>query len=71
MSLAFVNGAKGNPEKQKWIEKTGAYMYYSLVLADFDPKRARVIYDSPAHHIAQAYVSKMAYEHIEPSKGKK
>lgn len=70
MSLAFINGAKGNPDKQKWIETIGAYMYYSLILAAFDPVQARQIHDSPAHHIAQAYVTKMAYEYVEPQKNK-
>lgn len=68
MSMAFVSGGKQDPNKQKWIEKVGAYYYYCLVLANFDPNRADAIFDNPADVIAQAWVSKVAYEHIEIKK---
>jgi len=35
-----------------------------LILAGFDPVRADAIFDSPALTIAEAYVSKMAYDYI-------
>jgi hypothetical protein len=43
----------------------GAYYYYSLILADFNPVTADKIFDNPAHVIAEAFVSKMVYEYIE------
>jgi hypothetical protein len=58
--------AKRNLEKEKWIEGVGVWWYYSLVLAQFDPIRASVIFDNPAHVIAEAFVSMMAYNHVEP-----
>jgi hypothetical protein len=48
------------------VRKVGAYWYYSLILANFDPTQALVVFDNPAHVIAEAWVSKMAYEFVEP-----
>ena len=45
-----------------WVQTVGAYRYYSLVLAGFDPIRADAIYDTTADVIALAFVSKMAFE---------
>lgn len=68
MSLAFIHGAKSNPNKSKWIEIIGQYKYYCYILAEFDPNRAEQIYDNPADEIAKAYVTKMAYEYQDPIK---
>lgn len=40
----------------------GEYYYFSLILGGFNPVIAEQIFDNPAHVIAEAYVSKMAYE---------
>jgi hypothetical protein len=37
-----------------------------LILAGFDPVKADAIFDQPAQTIAEAFVSKMAYEYTEP-----
>lgn len=58
--------SKRNPPKEKWIDSVGVWWYYSLVLAGFDPIRASVIFDNPAHVIAEAFVSMMAYNYVEP-----
>jgi len=50
------------------VESVGAYYYYSLVLACFDPVKAKAIFDQEAHEIAEAFVSKMAYEYVEPDR---
>jgi len=62
------NSAQADGNKQRWIEQIGVYYYYSLILSAFDPVRADAIFDLPAHRIAEAYVSKMAYEFIKPQK---
>jgi hypothetical protein len=41
------------------------YYYYSLILANFNPITAEEIFDNQADVIAEAFVSKMAYEHME------
>ena len=51
--------------KKKWIKTVGAYYYYSLILANFNPIIANEIFDNQAHVIAEAFISKMAYEHVE------
>jgi hypothetical protein len=62
MSTAFMGKkAKRNEAKEKWIEKVGTYWYFSLVLAGFDPVKADQIFDNPAHVIAEAFVSMMAF----------
>lgn len=60
-SLAFIKSGKGNAAKQRWIEEVGVYYYYCLVLSDFNPVVADQIFDSPAHVIAEAFVSKIVY----------
>jgi hypothetical protein len=65
MSMAFVKGGKSDPNKQKWIETVGTYYYYCLILSNFNPNVAEQIFDNPAHIIAQSWVSKVAYEHVE------
>ena len=57
MSVAFMpKGSKKNPNKAKLIEEVGEYYYHSLVLANFDPVRAKTIFDNPAHEIAKSIV---------------
>lgn len=56
-------GAKPDGTKKKWIESVGTYRYYALILANFDPARADVIFDNPAHEIAEAFVSMLCYNH--------
>jgi len=68
MALAFSKGGKSDPNKQKWIETVGAYYYYCLILADFNPNVANEIFNNEAHVIAQAWVSKVSYEHVEVNK---
>lgn len=64
-SMAFMpKGAKKDINRQKWIEQVGAYYYHSLCLANFNPSSALVIFDNPAHVIAEAVVSQMAYNYI-------
>jgi|AntRauTorcE11897_2_1112592.scaffolds.fasta_scaffold22595_2 hypothetical protein len=48
--------------KQQWIENTGTYHYYALILANFNPNSALDILDNPADVIAQAYVSMKCYD---------
>jgi hypothetical protein len=50
-----------------WAERVGVYWYYSLILGNFNPTFAKEIYDNPAHVIAEAFVSQMAYNFM-PSK---
>ena len=64
-SLAFTGKSHSNQNKKAWIQDIGVYWYYSLALAEFDPCRALVIFDNPAHVIAEAWVTKMAHEYIE------
>jgi hypothetical protein len=54
--------------KKRWVKHVGAYRYYSLILGNFNPVTADVIFDNPAHVIAEAFVSKMTYEYVEQSK---
>lgn len=48
----------------------GSYRYFSMILANFDPQKADVIFDNPAHIIAEAYASKVIYEYRDPPKKK-
>lgn len=60
--MAFIpKGAKKNPDKQKLIEHIGEYYYHSLVLANFDPVQADLIFDNPADVIAKSVVAMMAH----------
>lgn len=62
MSVAFLpKGAKKNANKLKLIEHIGEYYYHSLVLANFDPVQANLIFDNPAHVIAEAVVAMGAH----------
>jgi hypothetical protein len=51
---------KDTDVKTKWSAHIGTYYFYCLSLANFDPVRADVLHDSPAHAIAEAVVTKMA-----------
>jgi hypothetical protein len=67
-SKSFSNQGKASASrhfKKNWVKTVGAYYYYSLILANFNPVIANQIFDNPAHVIAEAFVSKMAYEHVE------
>lgn len=57
--------ATRNQAKEKWIEQVGSYWYFSLVLAGFNPVVADEIFDKPAHVIAEAFVSMMAYNYVD------
>lgn len=67
---SFGSGGHPNIDKVIWIQRLGAFEYYSLILAAFNPITAEAIFDNRADVIAKAFVSKMAYEHVEPKKGK-
>jgi hypothetical protein len=58
-------GSKKDLNRQKWIELVGVYYYHSLCLANFNPTEAIKIFDNPAHVIAEAVVSQMAYNYFE------
>jgi hypothetical protein len=51
-----------------WSNRVGSYKYFAYILAGFDPLKAKEIWDFPAHEIAEAYVSKVCYEYVEPPK---
>lgn len=60
--MAFIpKGAKKSPNKAKLIEHIGEYYWHSLVLANFDPVQAELIFDNPAHKIAESVVAMMAH----------
>jgi YHS domain-containing protein len=59
--MAFVKNAKGNANKSAWIKEIGETYYFCLILADFNPNVAQQIHDNPIHVIAEAYVSRIAY----------
>jgi hypothetical protein len=62
MSIAFVQkGSKKNPNKAKLVEKLGEFYFHSLVLANFNPVEADLIFDNPAHKIAEAMVAMAAH----------
>ena len=64
--MAFVpKGAKKNPDKAKLIQYIGEYYYHSLVLANFDPVQADLIFDKPAEEIAKSVVAMMAHNYHE------
>jgi hypothetical protein len=68
MSTPFQSVGKASAvksAKKRWVKSVGVYYYYSLILANFNPVIAQEIFDNQAHVIAEAYVSKMAYEHVE------
>lgn len=68
-SVAFIApGSKKYPNKDSWIKHVGVYYYYALALANFNPVEADRIFDNPAHVIAEAWVSKMAFDYFEPKK---
>jgi hypothetical protein len=56
------------PNREKWADDIGEFWYLSLVLSDFNPTEALRVYDNPAHIIAQAWVSKQAFNYIEPQR---
>ena len=62
---------KTNVYKKRWARKVGSYRHFCLILAGFDPVKAHTIFDNPADVIAQAYVSKIVYEHQDPPKNLK
>lgn len=64
----WMRSGKQSVYKKRWVKHVGAYRYYSLILGNFNPVTADVIFDNPAHVIAEAFVSKMTYEYVEPSK---
>jgi hypothetical protein len=63
-----MRGGKQNVYKKRWVKHIGAYYYYSLILANFNPVIADTIFDNPADVIAEAFVSKMTYEYVEHTK---
>jgi len=64
----MADGKSADPTKQKWVDYIGAYYYHSLILADFNPVTAALIFDQPAHVIAEALVSKMCNEYRPPER---
>jgi hypothetical protein len=64
-----AGGGGGNLRKRIWLARVGDFKYHAYVLGGFDPIRADAIFDQPADVIAEAAVSKMCYEYVEP-KGK-
>jgi hypothetical protein len=68
-SVAFIPpNSKKYPNKDAWIKHVGTYYYYALTLSNFNPVEAERIFDQPAHIIAYAVVSQMAYNYYEPKK---
>lgn len=67
----FAMSGKSNVHKKRWAKKVGSYRHFCLILAGFDPVKAEQIYDNPAHVIAEAYVSKIVYEHRDVPKSLK
>lgn len=64
MSFAFMSQQSTAPaEKQKWIDRVGAYRYYALMLANFNPAVADEIWNRDAVTIAEAFVSKLCHEY--------
>jgi len=64
--MAFTpRNAKTNPNRQAWADSIGSFYYFALILGQFNPKEAERIFDSPAHVIAEAFVSKLAHEYTE------
>jgi hypothetical protein len=63
-----MRSGKQSVYKKRWVKHVGAYYYYSLILANFNPVIADKIFDNQAHVIAEAYVSKMTYEYVEHKK---
>jgi hypothetical protein len=58
----------GSAKKSIWINRVGTYKYYAYILSGFDPVKAEKIYDSRADQIAEAFVSKMCYDYVEPKR---
>ena len=54
---------KKDAEKDKWIQLVGAYWYYSLILAHFNPVLALQIFDNTADFIAESFVSKLCHDY--------
>lgn len=61
----FTSNEKPSASKKRWIEKIGSYRYFALLLADFNPVTANLIYNQRASVIAQAYVSRACYNYSE------
>ena len=52
--------------REIWIEKVGGWRYNCLLLADFDPMKAELIYwNSTVKQIYDALISKRAFTHYE------
>jgi hypothetical protein len=64
----YSSGGGGSAKKNIWVNRIGTYKYYAYILAGFDPKRADDIFDSCADQIAEAFVSKMCYDYVEPKR---
>jgi hypothetical protein len=62
------NAGLQNGFKTIWANKVGSFKYLSLILANFDPYKAEMIWDQRADNIALAYVSKVCYEFIDIKK---
>jgi hypothetical protein len=58
-------------KKSIWTNKIGNSRYNALILANFNPAQADKIMDMRADQIAQAFVSKMCYEYIDPQTQKR
>jgi hypothetical protein len=61
-------GGGGSAKKSIWVNRIGAYKYYSQILAGFDPLRADEIWNSRADQIAESFVSKLCYDYVEPKR---
>lgn len=60
-----------NLKKSIWTNKIGNSRYNAYILAGFNPAEAEKIMDMRADQIAQAFVSKMCYEYVDPQSLKK
>jgi hypothetical protein len=58
-------------KKSIWTNKIGSSRYNSFILANFNPVEADKIMDMRADQIAQAFVSKMCFEYIDPQTQKR
>ncbi len=58
-------------KKSIWTNKVGSARYNALILANFNPSEAEKIIDMRADQIAQAFVSKMCFEYIDPQTQKR
>lgn len=67
----YMGSGPTSLKKSIWTNKIGNSRYNALILANFDPVRANAIMELRIDQIAQAYVSKMCYEYIDPQTQKK